>query len=46
MRYVSSSKLGSEVQDADEELEEEEDKLEEDLLLNLWCSSDALGCAG
>lgn len=45
MRYVSSSRLGSEFQDGDEELEEEEDRLEEDLLVKLWRSSDTLGCA-
>lgn len=41
VRYVSSSRLGSDVQDVDEE---EDDRLEEDLLVKLCWSMGTLGC--
>lgn len=43
VRYVSSSRLGSDVQEADEVGQEEEDRLEEDVLVKPWWAPATLG---
>lgn len=43
VRYDSSSRLGSDVQEADEVGQEEEDRLEDDVLVKPWWAPEVLG---